>query len=247
MFATVFASTFASVIDDLQLTQGITDAWSKAVAIVPKLVSFLLVMVIGLFVARVIARAVRKILTTVKFDQTLQRVGVAAHIKKLGTTPTALAANIVKWFVSFITVTTAFAVFGAGNPVSTFINQIVNYIPRAVVAVVILGVAAYAAGFAGTAMKRLVSAGRIPSALSNIAPIAIWVLGGFAAVDQLGIAPNIVRTLFTAMLAVIVGSAIVAIGGGGIQPMRAQWDKWLKKSAQAGLVDLTPTHATERV
>jgi Conserved TM helix len=236
---------FASIVDDLNLTQGLTDAWSKAVAIVPKLVSFLLVMVIGLFVARLIARAVRKVLTTAKFDQTLQRVGVAKHVAKLGTTPTKLASSIVKMFITFVTITTAFAVFGAGNPVSKFINQIVDYIPRAVVAVVILGVAAYAAGFAADAMKRLVIAGKAPLVLANIAPIAIWILGGFAAVDQLGIAPRIVQTLFTAMLAVIVGSAIVAIGGGGIQPMRAQWDKWLKKNGT--FVDLTPAPTPERV
>ena len=37
----------------------------------------------------------------------------------------------------------------------------------------------------------------------------------------------VLSILFYALLAIIAGSAIVAIGGGGIGPMRAQWEKAL--------------------
>ena len=65
--------------------------------------------------------------------------------------------------------------------------------------------------------------------LARIAAGAIIILGVFAALDQLGIAPNIVQGLFYATLAVIVGSAIVAIGGGGIKPMQSRWERMLGK------------------
>ena len=57
----------------------------------------------------------------------------------------------------------------------------------------------------------------------------ILLIGIFAALDQLRIAPAIVNGLFYTGLAIVAGSAIVAIGGGGIVPMRAQWGKALKK------------------
>ena len=57
-------------------------------------------------------------------------------------------------------------------------------------------------------------------------------MGIFAALDQLKIAPAIVQGLFYAALAIIVGSAIIAIGGGGIVPMRAVWEKFLDKVEQ---------------
>jgi hypothetical protein len=47
----------------------------------------------------------------------------------------------------------------------------------------------------------------------------------FAALDQLKIAPAIVNGLYYAILAIIVGSAIVAVGGGGIQTMRGYWER----------------------
>ena len=49
------------------------------------------------------------------------------------------------------------------------------------------------------------------------------------ALNQVEIAPEIVNALFYGIVAVVVGSAIVAIGGGGIQPMRARWEKALNR------------------
>ncbi len=61
-------------------------------------------------------------------------------------------------------------------------------------------------------------------------------IGVFAALAQLQIAPDIVNGLFYALLAIVVGSAIVAIGGGGIAPMRQRLERWLD-SAEENLSD----------
>jgi hypothetical protein len=47
----------------------------------------------------------------------------------------------------------------------------------------------------------------------------------FAALNQLQIAPEIVNGLYYAILAIIVGSAIVAVGGGGIRTMQRYWER----------------------
>ena len=62
-------------------------------------------------------------------------------------------------------------------------------------------------------------------AIAVAASLAILTVGIFAALNQLMIAPAIVNGLFYAILAVVAGSAIVAIGGGGIVPMRGMWDR----------------------
>jgi len=51
------------------------------------------------------------------------------------------------------------------------------------------------------------------------------VIGIFAALNQLQVAPEIVNGLYYAILVIIVGSAVVAIGGGGIQTMRTYWER----------------------
>src|SRR2546426_1050773 len=56
--------------------------------------------------------------------------------------------------------------------------------------------------------------------LAEIASAGVVLIGIFSALNQLGIAPAIVNGLFYAMFAIVVGSAVIAIGGGGIVPMR---------------------------
>jgi hypothetical protein len=63
--------------------------------------------------------------------------------------------------------------------------------------------------------------------VASIAAAAIVAVGFFAALNQLQIAPAIVNGLFYAILAVIAGSALIAIGGGGIKPMQQRWEKAL--------------------
>jgi hypothetical protein len=54
----------------------------------------------------------------------------------------------------------------------------------------------------------------------------------FAALDQLEIAPAIVTGLFYALLAIVVGSAVVAVGGGGIKTMSRYWDRAATRAEQ---------------
>ncbi len=69
-------------------------------------------------------------------------------------------------------------------------------------------------------------------ALSLVAGGAIAVVAVFAALSQLQIAPAIVNGLFFALLAIIVGSSVVAIGGGGIKTMQRYWDRAAQRVEQ---------------
>jgi hypothetical protein len=52
------------------------------------------------------------------------------------------------------------------------------------------------------------------------------VVGLFAALDQLQVAPAIVTGLFYALLVMIVGSGVVAFGVGGIPIARRYLERW---------------------
>jgi len=66
------------------------------------------------------------------------------------------------------------------------------------------------------------------------AGIAILVFAAFAALDQLQIAPRIVTGLWYALLAALVGSVVVAVGGGGIQTMQRYWDRAAGRAEHRG-------------
>jgi hypothetical protein len=135
---------------------------------------------------------------------------------------------VVFYFIVLFTLQIAFGVFGP-NPVSDLLALFIAYIPNVFAALLIVIVAgAIAAGVKNLIMATLggLNYGKF---LANAASVAVWAVGIFAALNQLAIAPAIVNGLFYALLAVVVGSAVVAIGGGGIAPMRAQWEKTMNK------------------
>jgi len=120
----------------------------------------------------------------------------------------------------------AFGVFGP-NPISDLLTRVIAFLPNLFVAMIIVVVASAIASAVRDIVQATLAGLSYGRVVANTAAIAIVAIGIFAALNQINIAPAIVNGLFYTLLAVVAGSAIVAIGGGGVMPMRAQWDKWL--------------------
>ena len=90
----------------------------------------------------------------------------------------------------------------------------------------ILVIAAVLARALTDILTPMLGAVRGGSIIAKGAGIAILVVGIFAALDQLQVAPAIVTGLFYALLVMIVGSAVVAFGVGGIPIARRYLERW---------------------
>jgi len=198
---------------------------------VPQFLAFLAILIIGYFVAKVIAGLLNKVLERVGFDRAVERGGVGKALEKTKYDPSDILGKVVFWALFLFVLQVAFSQFGP-NPISELIQGVIAYLPNVFVAIVIIVVAMAIAA----AVKEIVEASlgglSYGKALAYASSVAIIGVGFFAALDQLNIAPNIVNGLFYAILAVIAGSAIVAIGGGGIQPMREYWERTLNRVEQ---------------
>lgn len=218
----------ATALAAIQWSRGIEDAWEKVAAFVPKFFGFLLVLLIGYFIAKSIAKIADKVLERVGFDNAVERGGVKQALAKSKYDASDIVGKVIFYALFLLVLQMAFGVFGP-NPVSDLITGVIAYLPKVLAAIVVVVVASAI----GAAARELISSAlgglSYGTMLSNIAGIAIVAVGAFAALNQLQIAPAIVNGLFYALLAVFVGSAIVAIGGGGIQPMRQRWETVLAK------------------
>lgn len=212
----------------VEWSQGIEDAWSDVARFVPKLVAFLAILVVGYIVAKIIARVVRKVLMRVGFDRVAEKGGVNEALARSGNDATGVVGKIVFYVLMLIVLQMAFAVFGS-NAVSDMIDSVIAYLPHVLAAVVILWVAWVIAAAARDLILAAMGDEGTGRSLGLMAFVAILTIGAFAALNQLKIAPAIVTGLFYAILAVVAGSAIVAIGGGGIQPMRHRWENTLAR------------------
>ena len=201
---------------------GVEDAWSKVATFVPQLLAFLVVLIIGYFVAKAIAKVLDSVLERVGFDALVERGGIKAALARSKYDASDILSKLVFYALILVVLQMAFGIFGP-NPVSDLLEGVIAYLPKVFAAILIVVIASAIAADA----RELLSAtlGTLPYAntVTNAAGIAIVTVGVFAALNQLQIAPAIVNGLFYAVLAIVAGSAIIAIGGGGIAPMQERW------------------------
>jgi hypothetical protein len=210
-----------------QITQGLGQAWSLFATFVPKLIAFLLILLVGWLIAKAIAKAVGFVLQRVGFPRLVEKSGLSNMMA--GFDPTTLIVKLIYYFILLLALQIAFGAFGPSNPVSQFLNEIIGYLPRVVVALVLVLVAAAIA----RVMRNLVTGdlGQRPIApmVGTITYVFLIALGIIAALGQLEIATAVTMPVLVAVLATVGGVIVVGVGGGLIQPMRHRWDGWLDR------------------
>ena len=208
---------------------GLSEAWERIATFVPKLLGFLAILIIGYFLAKLLARVVDRLLERVGFDRWVERGALKTALDRSKFDASDILSVVAFWAVFLIALQLAFGVFGP-NPVSELIQGIIEYLPNLFVAVVILVIAAALAKVVTDLLTATLGAVAGGEWIARVAGVAILVIGVFAALNQLEIAPEIVNGLFYALLAIIVGVAIVAFGGGGIQTARRYWERASSKA-----------------
>ncbi len=202
-------------------------AWARVVELTPKILLFLLILIVGWLVARAVSSLLDTVLEKIGFDRWVERGGVRRFLGGTEIDASDLLAKVVFYALFLIVLQLAFGVFGP-NPVSDLIEGVVAYLPNIFVAILIMVVASYLASAVRDIVRGAIGGVQYGRFLAVAAYVAVLLIGVFAALTQLRIAPAIVIGLFYAILAIVVGSAIVAIGGGGIVPMRSRIERWLE-------------------
>lgn len=208
----------------VEWSRGIEDAWSDVAAFIPKFLGFLAVLLIGYFVVKAISKAADAVLERVGFDQAVERGGVKKALAGSKLDASDIVSKVIFYALFLLVLQMAFGVFGP-NPVSELLEGVIAYLPKVVAAIVIVVVMAAIATAAKALIDNMLGGLSYGKALANVAAGAIAAVGVFMALSQLEIAPAIVHGLFYGLLALIVGSGIIAIGFGGIQPMQKVWER----------------------
>jgi len=209
----------------IDFESGLEDAWHDVATIVPKLLAFFLILLIGWFIAKALSKLTNSLLERVGFDGWVERGSLREAFERNHTDASDLVAVLVFWIVFLVTLQLAFGIWGP-NPISALLLGLIAYIPRIVVAVVILVIAGAIAKVVTDILRPMLGAVQGGDWIARAAGIAVLVIGVFAALDELQVAPAIVVGLCYAMLAIIVGALIVAFGGGGIPIAREYLQSW---------------------
>jgi hypothetical protein len=230
-----------------QLTNGLGAAAVAVGLFIPKLIGFLVVLVIGWIVAKAIEGAVRGILHRTGFNRLVERGGIKQALSRSKYDASELLARIAYYATMLFVLQFAFGAFGA-NPVSAVLTGVIAYLPRVFAAGLIVVIGAAVAAFAREAIDAIMGGLSYGRAVAGFAAGAILFVTAFMALDELAIATSIVTGLFYASLAAVAGTIIVAAGGGGI-PIMTDW--WRRASnrveAEAPAIKEQTQGASERV
>lgn len=205
-------------------------------AAIPKIIGFVLILIIGWLIASAIAGAVAAVLRMVKFNDLAARSGFSGFVEKMGIKRDAsgFLADLVKWFVRLIVLVSAFDALGL-PAVSGVLEQLLLWLPNLVVALVILVIA----GLAATALASLVRGATAeaglgsPELLATIARVAVWGFAIIVAVDQIGIATTLVNTLFMGLVGALALALGLAFGLGGRETAAQIVSDWYRSGKQA--------------
>lgn len=180
-------------------------------AAIPKLIGFAIILVVGWFIASLIARAITGLLHAIHFNAFADRAGLSDFVAKTGeqTDASGMLAAIAKWFIRLIALVVAFDALGL-PAVSDVLRSLLLWLPNLVVAVVALVIGGIAANALSDIVRGAAAEGGLerPDFLARVAKIAVWAFAIVVAVNQIGIAAELVNTLFMAS----VGAIALALG-----------------------------------
>jgi hypothetical protein len=190
---------------------ALTNALNLLLEFIPKLVGFLVILLVGWIVATLVSKGVTYLLRKVGFDRLGQRIGLQRFEQNMGVHMDAagILGAIVYWFLFLIFLIPAADALGIPT-VSAILNQLVAYIPNVFVAILVLFLGALAATVVADLVRGATASARMgnPNLYATIARVAIIGFAVIVALEQLKIAPDIMNILFTA----VVGAAALAFG-----------------------------------
>lgn len=184
----------------------------------PRLVAAIVVFLIGWLIAVLIAKLAYHIVRVLQIDRALEGVGFKKVWERSGfklDTP-LFFGELVKWFFIVVFLLSAANIVGLSE-VSQFLSTVVLYIPNVIVAAIILLIGMMMAKFLEGLVMASVKAANLVSAnlLGAIAKWAVVIFSLLVALNQLGIAQDIIKIVITGVVAAASIALGLAFGLGG--------------------------------
>jgi len=209
-----------------------TTIWDRFVNFLPNLIGAAIILVVGWLAGMIVAIIIDRLLRIIGLQTLFEKAKVEDILKKgsIGKDSTALLASAAKWIIYLV------AFIAAANTlklpdVANFLNAILAYVPSAVAAGLILLIGLVAAHFLSNVIKgSLLAAGFVMAeAVALVVRYAIIVFAFLAALSQIGLAQNMISTLFIGVVAFLAIAGGLAFGLGGKDAAQDLIDKIRKE------------------
>jgi hypothetical protein len=214
---------------DLMLLEPVRVFLRHVGDLLPRLGLALVIVIAGWFVAKAAKFAVVKTLRAVNFPVLTERAGLDGFLRDGGieSDSTDILGLLVYWLVVFGALMIGFNSLGLSY-VTDLLLRVVVFLPKVMVALVVLAFGAYFARFVGNAVTAYCRNVHIQDSdlLGRLAQYAILAFVVLIALEQVGIGGDIVRQTFLIVLAGVVLALALAFGIGGREWAAELLERW---------------------
>ena len=201
----------------------------------PKLALAIGVLLLGWLLAKVAMFAIVKGLRAINFNILTERAGMDGFLHQGGiqTDTTHILGLLIYWLVILTALIIGFNSLGL-TYITGLLGEIVLFVPKVIVALLILAFGAYFARFVGNAVVTYCRNVDLQDAdvLGKLAQYAIMTFVVLIALDQVNVGGEIVRQSFLIILAGVVFALALAFGLGGKDAAAAVIDRWWPKQGK---------------
>jgi hypothetical protein len=197
---------------------SLQNLWVGVVSFLPTLIAAIVVLIIGLVVAAGLGALVEKIFEAIRLDSLLNKLGLTPYFERAGLRlrGSRFLGQLVNWFLIIAFLLAASDILGL-TALSTFLRDVLLYVPNIVAAVLIMLAAVVIANFSRRVVTASVMSAKLHAAhfLGTLTWWAIVIFGLLTALVQLNIAPSIINSLVTGFIAMLALAGGLAFGLGG--------------------------------
>jgi small-conductance mechanosensitive channel len=203
---------FADLLDSASETLG---------GFLPRLAGALVLLIVGWIVVALIRRALAKVLHAAGVDEAGERWGAADVLERfgLGRSLAAVLAGAIRVGLLLVVIFAALSLLGL-QFLSASLNAAILYLPRVLVAFLLLLAGMVISEFVRRQVDRLAAQMDIPGPLGGLAQAIVLAIFVVTALAQLGVPTQILLVLVSVLLAAAAATLALAFGIGGREMAR---------------------------
>src|ERR671913_1477106 len=212
------------------VTQSLSDGLGAILGALPALIGAIIILIIGFIIAKVLQGVVTRVLQSMGFEGWMESGGIKQFFDRSQTqqTPLSIIGKLIFWLVFIIAITMAVDTLGI-SAISDVLAQLIAYIPNIIAAILILVLATLLANFVAGIVRGATGS----NVVGSVAQYGIIVFAAFAALTQLGIAPELIAPTFLILLGGVSLAAAIAFGLGGKGVAQQMVEDGYEKSGEA--------------
>lgn len=205
-------------------------SFAQLAAVIPALFGALVILFAGYLLARLVQRGAERLFRRMQLNAILERGGVLQAVERSGThpNPTRIVANLAFWFVMFSVLLLAANAMGLESLAEVF-SQLVGFIPSVIASIVIVIVGIVLGEFVGGII--MASAGALEGGptLARVGRGGVIVIAIFMALQQLGVAMDIVTIAFAILFGAVALALALSFGLGNRELAGEVTRRWYER------------------